>query len=61
MELQEKTFISLIVPCYNEEAILELNLDTISQYMETKSHKYDWEIVIINDGSKDQTGAIAPV
>jgi glycosyltransferase involved in cell wall biosynthesis len=52
-------FVSLILPCYNEEAILVANLNLIIQYMESKSHKYEWEILIINDGSKDKTADIA--
>lgn len=55
----DKTFISVIVPCYNEEAILPNNLTTIINYLDSKSHKYRWEIIIINDGSKDKTGEIA--
>ena len=54
-----KPFISIVAPCYNEEAILELNIKTLISYLESKSHKYNWEIVIINDGSKDDTAAIA--
>ncbi len=54
-----KTFISVVVPCYNEEAILENSLRTIIEYLETKSYKYLWEVVLINDGSKDKTGNIA--
>ena len=54
-----KPYISIIAPCYNEEAILELNINTIVKYMEGKSDKYLWEILIINDGSKDATGVIA--
>ena len=57
--ISEKPFITIILPCYNEEAILALNLNTIIKYLEDKSEKYKWEIVIINDGSKDQTGKIA--
>lgn len=53
------TFISIIVPCYNEEAILENNVGTIVNFLERRSSKYDWEIVIIDDGSKDKTGEIA--
>jgi dolichol-phosphate mannosyltransferase len=48
-----------VAPCYNEEAILEININTIAAYMQQRQHKYDWEILIINDGSKDKTGAIA--
>jgi glycosyltransferase involved in cell wall biosynthesis len=55
----DKTFISIVVPCYNEEAILPCNLTTIINYLESKSHKYRWEIIIIDDGSKDKTGEIA--
>lgn len=54
-----KPFISIIVPCYNEEAILSVSLNTIITFLESKSHKYRWEIVIVNDGSKDKTGKIA--
>ncbi len=59
METGNKPFISIVAPCYNEEAILENNIRTIIKYLESKSHKYDWEIVIVNDGSKDKTAVIA--
>ena len=59
MDSANKPFISIIAPCYNEEAILELNINTIIKYMEGRDQKYQWEILIINDGSKDATGAIA--
>ncbi|MEO6813891.1 MAG: glycosyltransferase family 2 protein [Ginsengibacter sp.] len=55
----EKPFISIIVPCYNEEAILPDNLGIIIKYLESKNHKYRWEIVIVDDGSRDKTGEIA--
>jgi len=54
-----KPFISVILPCYNEEAILEINLKQIIKYLEIRDNNFKWEIVIINDGSKDQTGKIA--
>jgi dolichol-phosphate mannosyltransferase len=54
-----RPFISIIVPCYNEEAILEMNLIQIIKYLDSKNEKYTWEIVIINDGSRDKTGEIA--
>jgi glycosyltransferase involved in cell wall biosynthesis len=55
----EKTFISVVLPCYNEEAIIEQNLNSIISYLKERADKYRWEIVIINDGSKDRTGEIA--
>ncbi len=59
MNLLSKPFISIVLPCYNEEVILRLNLNTVINYLESKGDKYQWEIVIIDDGSKDKTGMIA--
>lgn len=52
-------YITIVLPCYNEEAILQSNLTVVTTYMESKNHKYNWELLIINDGSKDKTGEIA--
>jgi glycosyltransferase involved in cell wall biosynthesis len=59
MSSGNKTSISVVVPCYNEEAILKSNLNAIISYLEGKESKYDWELLIIDDGSKDKTGEIA--
>jgi glycosyltransferase involved in cell wall biosynthesis len=55
----EKPFISIVLPCYNEEAILQENLNAVIYYLNSKNEKYRWEILIVNDGSKDKTGEIA--
>lgn len=52
-------FISLILPAYNEEAIIEKSIGIISGYIKSLEDKYIWEILIINDGSNDRTGTIA--
>lgn len=54
-----RPFISIVLPCYNEEAILQINLDVLIHYLQSKNDKYQWEIVLIDDGSKDKTGLIA--
>src|SRR5258705_697900 len=59
MNSTNKFFISIVLPCYNEEAILQANLNTVIDYLESKSQKYQWEIIIIDDGSVDKTGDIA--
>ena len=59
MMSQNKPFISVVLPCYNEEVILKMHLDEIIKYLESKEQKYQWEIVLIDDGSKDKTGVIA--
>jgi len=57
MEAFKKPFITIVAPCYNEEAILKTNINTIINYLESKT--YQWEVLIINDGSSDRTGEIA--
>ncbi|MCW6035942.1 glycosyltransferase family 2 protein [Spirulina subsalsa FACHB-351] len=54
-----RPLVSLIVPAYNEEAILEENLETLYQYTESLAELYRWEILVINDGSRDNTGFLA--
>jgi len=54
-----KPFISIVLPCYNEEAILDENFKIIHFFLESRDSKYLWEILIINDGSHDNTGKIA--
>jgi glycosyltransferase involved in cell wall biosynthesis len=60
MENNMKDLISIVLPCYNEEAIIENNVNVIVSYLENHN-KYNWEIVIVNDGSKDKTGEIADI
>lgn len=51
--------VSVIVPAYNESKILRESLATLYQYMEGLSSEYRWELVVVNDGSTDDTGEIA--
>ena len=55
----QRPLVSVITPAYNEAAIIEENLGILSRYMEDLEDRYDWEIVVVNDGSKDNTGPIA--
>lgn len=46
--------VSLLIPCYNEEASLPLMYDELVRLMD--SHvKYEWEVLFVNDGSRDAT------
>ncbi len=45
--------LSLVVPCYNEEESVSLFLDAVIGAFD--SCGYDYEIVFVNDGSKDNT------
>lgn len=46
--------ISILIPCYNEEASLPLLYNELVKLMNSHSN-YVWEILMINDGSKDRT------
>ena len=59
MNSTKKKFVSVVIPCYNEEAILQGNVNRVIGFLESKAEKYSWEIVLVNDGSKDNTGKIA--
>ncbi len=50
---QKRQTISLIAPMYNEAEMIGFFYDTILQTFEGKS--FDWEIVCVDDGSKDST------
>lgn len=55
----KKIMISVVVPDYNEEAIIEQNLNRLSSYLDTLRDRYRWEMIIVDDGSQDQSGLIA--
>ena len=48
--------ISILVPCYNERASLPLFYNELKKIMGMPDMaRYDWEILLVNDGSKDDT------
>ncbi|MCH3924574.1 MAG: glycosyltransferase family 2 protein [Bacteroidales bacterium] len=49
--------ISILIPAYNEEAVLTLLYDRVFILM-NKLSNYEWEVMFVNDGSKDNTLAI---
>lgn len=46
--------ISILIPCYNEEASLPLLYNELVKLM-TSYTNYAWEVLMVNDGSKDRT------
>ena len=51
--------VSLIIPGFNEEAIVKRNLEIFFDYMTGLGNRYAWELLFINDGSTDNTRALA--
>ena len=48
-----KQLISVIVPVFNESESIGLLLDEVINVM--SSHKFNFELIVVNDGSKDNT------
>lgn len=59
VETISKPLVSIILPAFNEEAIIEKNIGLLYNYLKTLSNLYDWEVIVVNDGSSDNTGKIA--
>lgn len=47
--------ISIVVPCYNEEAVLNKFYKEITQIMKNDLKECDYEVIFVDDGSKDKT------
>ena len=50
-------FLSLVIPCYNEEAVIAFSLDTLLKEIPTYNIS-DYEIICVDDGSRDKTLSI---
>ena len=49
--------LSLVIPAYNEEKIIEETVRTCAAYLES-TYPADWELVVVSDGSTDATDDI---
>jgi dolichyl-phosphate beta-glucosyltransferase len=50
-------YLSVIIPAYNEEKRLPKTLQSLDGYL--RNQNYDYEILVVNDGSKDKTAEVA--
>ena len=46
--------VTILIPCYNEEASLPKMAEALTSLMQ-QQNQYQWEVLLINDGSKDHT------
>jgi dolichyl-phosphate beta-glucosyltransferase len=49
--------LSIVIPSYNEELRLPATLERIAEYVKTSGR--DTEVLVVDDGSKDRTAAVA--
>lgn len=55
MNIMKDKKISIIVPCYNEEESLMIFYNDFIAMYKMIAHKYDYELILVDDGSKDNT------
>jgi glycosyltransferase involved in cell wall biosynthesis len=55
----KRPLISYVLPAYNEAEIIESHLDELCRYAHAFEHNYPFEIILVNDGSSDETGLLA--
>ena len=48
-------FLSIVIPAYNEGKVIKKSVELINRYF---INKFSFEIIVINDGSKDDTNSI---
>jgi len=48
--------LSVVMPAYNEATRIEKTLRDVHAYL--SSQTYEWEVLVVNDGSTDTTGAV---
>lgn len=54
--MKNEIYLSVIIPAYNEQRRLPKTLEEIDKYLSKQS--YDYEIIVVNDGSKDKTAEV---
>jgi glycosyltransferase involved in cell wall biosynthesis len=53
MKNNEKPFLSIVAPCYNEESVIDIFLENIFEVLDRIGRSF--EIIFVNDGSRDKT------
>ncbi|HEY5340770.1 MAG TPA: glycosyltransferase family 2 protein, partial [Candidatus Aquilonibacter sp.] len=55
----ERRAVTVVVPMYNEAALLEANLAKLETALATRSDLYAFDYVLVDDGSSDDTYEVA--
>ena len=49
--------LSIIIPAYNEGGIIDNSIARVLQVLDEQEH-YEWELILVDDGSSDGTNSI---
>lgn len=55
----ERPWVTLVLPCFNEAALLARHWCEIEAALRALSSEWRFEVILIDDGSRDETAAIA--
>jgi glycosyltransferase involved in cell wall biosynthesis len=55
----DRPLVSVVVPAYNEAVHLVGHLGAVCDYLATLEESYRWELIVVDDGSTDDTGRLA--
>jgi hypothetical protein len=50
--------VSIVVPAFNEAALLATHVEVLLDYLQTLLHRFRFEVIVVNDGSNDQSAMI---
>lgn len=56
---ESRPLVTLVLPAFNEAGVLEAHVTDIMVYLEGLADRFRFEVLVINDGSSDDSGAIA--
>src|SRR3712207_4956962 len=56
---ERRPLVSVVVPAYNEALVLMASLTAIYGELQGMADRYRFELLVIDDGSTDETGEIA--
>ena len=50
--------LTVVLPAYNEEAMIGQTLKEVCDYLRSIEDRYSWEVLVVDDGSRDRTSEI---